>query len=354
MMSLEELLRQVGSREGSDLHLLAGVPTKIRVHGHLVRVEDQPPDVEALVMPLLDKRHSAIFAQNGEVDFGYDVPGFSRFRVNLFRQHRGLGAVFRRIPSEIPTLEELGIPDGVRRFLGMDRGIVLVTGPTGSGKSSTLAAMLGEINRTEARHVVTIEDPIEYVHRDGLSTFTQREVGDDTASFAEALRSAARQDPDLILLGEMRDRETIRAALTLAEMGNLVFSTVHTNSAARTIDRIVEVFDETEQPLVRTMLATSLKGILSQILCRRADGNGRVAVTELLFTSTALGAIIRSGDTHKVDTLFQAGRGEGMHRMDDTLYRLASEGLVAGDEAYQKANDKSRFSRFLPDDAAKL
>jgi len=224
---------------------------------------------------------------------------------------------------------------------------VLVTGPTGSGKSSTLAALLDLINHRDARHIVTIEDPVEYLHPDDKCTFSQREVGDDTASFADALRSAARQDPDLVLVGEMRDYETIRLALTLAEMGMLVFSTLHTTSAARTVDRIVEVFPEDQQAAARAMLAESLQGVLSQVLCRSADGRGRLAATELLFTSTALRSVIREGAAHKIESMLHAGRAEGMHRMDDSLFRLAEERDVAGEEAYRLAADKARFARFL-------
>jgi twitching motility protein PilT len=267
--------------------------------------------------------------------------------VNVFRHQGGTGAVFRLIPRRIPTLDELSLPPEVARFADVQSGLVLVTGPTGSGKSSTLAALLAMINLREKRHIVTIEDPIEYVHIDVESAFTQREVGRDTDSFAAALRSAARQDPDLLLVGEMRDKETIHSALTLAEMGMLVFSTLHTNSAGRTIDRIVEVFPEEQQLQIRSMLAESLQGVLSQILCRRADALGRVPATELLFTSTALKSVIREGAAHKIESMLQAGRTEGMHRMDDSLYRLASDGVVAGEEAYRKASDKARFARFI-------
>jgi twitching motility protein PilT len=296
---------------------------------------------------LLDDRHRRIFEREGETDLAYEVEGAGRFRVNVFNHHGGLGAVFRIIPQKIPTLEELQLPAEVERFSRLPAGLVLVTGPTGSGKSSTLAALLDVINTSYDRHVVTIEDPIEFVHADRRSTFTQREVGRDTESVAAALRSAARQDPDLILVGEMRDRETIHLALTLAEMGMLVFSTLHTNSAGRTIDRIVEVFPEDRQTQIRAMLAGSLQGVLSQLLCRSLDGEGRVPATELLFTSTALRSVIREGAAYKIESMLQGGRSEGMHRMDDSLFQLARGGTIAGEEAYRKAQDKSRFLRFM-------
>ncbi|HEX5136620.1 MAG TPA: PilT/PilU family type 4a pilus ATPase [Planctomycetota bacterium] len=343
---VDDLLRQVVERSGSDLHLLDGLPPKVRVHGALEALDVPPPPVEKLLAPVLDVRHRAIFDSLGETDLAYAVEGAGRFRVNVFRHQGGIGAVFRLIPRHIPTLDELSLPPEVAHLADVRSGLVLVTGPTGSGKSSTLAALLTMINQREKRHVVTIEDPIEYVHHDVESTFTQREVGRDTESFAAALRSAARQDPDLLLVGEMRDKETIHSALTLAEMGMLVFSTLHTNSAGRTIDRIVEVFPEEQQTQIRSMLAESLQGVLSQILCRRNDVEGRVPATELLFTSTALKSVIREGAAHKIESMLQAGRAEGMHRMDDSLFQLASEGLIPGEEAYRKASDKARFVRF--------
>jgi twitching motility protein PilT len=344
---VDDLLRQVVERSGSDLHLLDGLPPKVRVHGALEPLDVPPAPVEKLVAPVLDDRHKGIFERFGETDLAYAVEGAGRFRVNVFRHQGGTGAVFRLIPRHIPTLDELSLPPEVARFADVQSGLVLVTGPTGSGKSSTLAALLAMINLREKRHIVTVEDPIEYVHIDVESTFTQREVGRDTDSFAAALKSAARQDPDLLLVGEMRDKETIHSALTLAEMGMLVFSTLHTNSAGRTIDRIVEVFPEEQQLQIRSMLAESLQGVLSQILCRRADVEGRIPATELLFTSTALKSVIREGAAHKIESMLQAGRAEGMHRMDDSLFRLASEGMISGEEAYRKASDKARFGRFV-------
>ncbi|MCZ6572085.1 MAG: PilT/PilU family type 4a pilus ATPase [Planctomycetota bacterium] len=348
-MPLDALLRHLCERSGSDLHLLQGQGPKIRVHGRLVAAElpGDAPDVEELVSPLLDDAHRARFERNGEVDLAYQTEAAGRFRVNVFRHHGGVGAVFRHIPIRIPTLEELDIPGKVERFTHMKSGLVLVTGPTGSGKSSTLAAVLDKINHSDSRHVITIEDPIEFLHTDDRCIFTQREVGRDTESFALALRSAGRQDPDLLLVGEMRDRETIQLALTLAEMGMLVFSTLHTNSAGRTIDRIVEVFPEASQAQIRSMLAGSLQGVLSQILCRRADGTGRVPATELLFSSTAVRSVIREGASHKIESILQAGRSEGMHSMDDSLLRLVQDGSIEGFEAYRKATDKSRFHRFI-------
>ena len=345
-MKLDDLLRELRRRSGSDLHLLDGLPPKVRIDGALEIVGDVTPDVAGLVTPIVDEMHKKTFDEFGEVDLAHEVADVGRFRVNVFRHHGGLGAVFRIIPQTIPTLEELSIPSEVERFASVRAGLVLVTGPTGSGKSSTLAALLDMVNQDRAEHIITVEDPIEFVHSDKKSSFTQREVGADTESFADALRSAARQDPGLILVGEMRDKETISLALTLAEMGMLVFSTLHTNSAGRTIDRIVKVFPEDQQGHVRTMLAMSLQGVLSQILCRRADGEGRIPATELLFTSNALQSVIREGASHKIESMLQAGRGQGMHRMDDSLYRMVEEGLINREEGFRKAEDKGRFERF--------
>ena len=347
MSRIDEMLRTLHQRGGSDLHLLEGTPPKARIHGRLDLLEDVPVPVEPLVEPVFDDRHRTIFEERGEVDLAYEVEGVARFRVNVFQHHHGVGAVFRTIPRRIPSLEELNIPTEVERFTSIRSGLVLVTGPTGSGKSSTLAALLNLINLSEKRHIITIEDPIEFRHNDVESTFTQREVGRDTDSFADALRSAARQSPDLVLVGEMRDQETIRLSLTLAEMGMLVFSTLHTNSASRTVDRIVEVFQEEQQPQIRSMLAGSLRGVMSQILCRRIDQTGRVPATELMFDSSAIRAVIREGAAHKIESMIQAGRARGMHRMDDSLFRLVSEDIIAGEEAYRKANDKGRFQRFV-------
>ncbi|MHC4452108.1 MAG: type IV pilus twitching motility protein PilT [Planctomycetota bacterium] len=347
MSEIDDLLRALHERGGSDLHLLEGTPPKARIHGRLDLLEDLPVPVSPLVAPLLDDRHREIYEERGEVDLTYEVTGVARFRVNVFRHHHGMGAVFRTIPRRIPSLDELNIPSEVERFTTMRSGLVLITGPTGSGKSSTLAALLNLINLSEKKHIITIEDPIEFRHNDVESTFTQREVGRDTDSFADALRSAARQSPDLVLVGEMRDQETIRLALTLAEMGMLVFSTLHTNSASRTIDRIVEVFPEEQQPQVRAMLSGSLRGVMSQILCRRIDQTGRVPATELMFNSTAIRAVIREGAAHKIESMIQAGRSAGMHRMDDSLFQLVSEDQIAGEEAFRKAGDKGRFQRFV-------
>ncbi len=349
---LNTLLGELIEQEGSDLHLIDGVVPKIRVHGHLTRLRDVPVEVGPLALPLLDDRQRALFDDHGEVDLAHELPDRARFRVNVFRHRGGVGAVFRLIPRRIPSLEELNVPAEVARFADLRSGLVLVTGPTGSGKSSTLAALLDLVNQRDGRHVVTIEDPIEFVHTDKNSWFTQREIGKDSESFADALLSAGRQDPDLVLVGEMRDRETIQLALTLAETGTLVFSTLHTNSAGRTIDRIIEVFDEDHQHHVRSMLGGSLRGVLSQILCPRTEGGGRVPATELLFSSTALASIVRDGATHKIESLFHAGRSEGMHRLDDSLHRLAREEIIPGEFAYRSAGDRSRFERFMPSDEA--
>ena len=343
---IQKLLKMIRDLNGSDLHISSGMPPKIRVHGHLRPITKEPltnDQVEKLLLPVLDEKRLATFTEKNDLDWAYAMPGLARFRCSYFQQQQGMGGVFRLIPEEIKPVEELGVPKHVENFCKLKNGLVLCTGPTGSGKSTTLAALVDYINRNQSRHIVTIEEPIEFVHQNKTSQITQREVGIDTESFAKALRSVGRQDPDVILVGELRDLETIGLAITAAEMGYLVFATLHTNSAAKTIDRIIDVFPEEQQNQVRTMLAYSLKGIIAQLLIPQKDGKGRVAVNELLFYDGSLPNIIREGAVHKIISLIEGGRGKGMQLMDDAILVRLKEGVISGDNAYRWATEKKKF-----------
>jgi twitching motility protein PilT len=346
MATIDKFFRALKDQGGSDLHLQAGQPPKFRIHGRLEPL-NMPPlsnsEAEKILMEILDDRKKRRFLSKMDLDFAYEVEGVARFRCNFLRQHYGIGAVFRIIPTRIKSLEEIGVPLVLKRLCELRSGLVLVTGPTGSGKSTTLAAMIDYINVNYSKHVITIEDPIEFVHENKQSIITQREVGSDTESFRSGLKGAAREDPDVILVGEMRDLETISLAITCAEMGNLVFGTLHTNNAAKTIDRIIDVFPEDQQEQIRTMLSVSLKGVCAQLLLRKVDGAGRVPVNEVMFGSDALGAIIREGAIHKIVTYIEGNRGEGMQLMDDSIMAALKRGDISPNEAFMKAIDKSRF-----------
>jgi twitching motility protein PilT len=334
------------AEDGSDLHLAEGQPPKIRRHGQLT-VLDHPMLTADTMRGYLEEICAADrwqrFVESGDVDFAYVFEDKARFRSNYFYQAHGMGAVFRTIPSKIKTLDELNLPSVLKTFSLLRSGLVLVTGPTGSGKSTTLAAIIDLINNTSARHILTIEEPIEFVHPNKRSIVCQREVGIDVNSFADGLRTAGRQDCDVILVGEMRDYETISLAVSAATMGSLVFGTLHTNSAVKTVDRIIDAFPAAQQAQIRTMLADSLKGVCAQILLRAADGNGRMACNEILLSSAALANSIREGKIQNIRNIIQGGRGQGMQLMDDAIQKLLSEHKISAQEAYLKATDKSRF-----------
>jgi twitching motility protein PilT len=291
---------------------------------------------------------------SGDLDFAYEMNEASRFRCNYLKQTNGLGCVFRLIPTKIMTLEQLGIPPVVKEFGNMRGGLVLVTGPTGSGKSTTLAALIDYINTNFTRHIITVEEPIEFVHVNKKSIITQREVPEHALSFAQGLKASLREDADIVLVGEMRDLETIQLALTAAETGLLVFGTLHTNNARKTVDRLVDVFPSDQQAQVRTMLANSLRGVVAQLLLKRCDGGGRLAVNEILIVNTAASSIIREGATQKLQDVLVAGKGQGMQFMDDAIWQVMQQGKVSPVEAYMKAIDKNRFRVFLGDDADKV
>lgn len=342
---LDLLLKQ----NGSDLHLVSGNPPRIRIYGEIHPVkyreltEDETKDLLFEIMP---DRVRTIFQANGGADFGYELTGSSRFRVNAFRHRDGIGAVFRAIPEKIDTLDELNMPPVLKALTRQRKGLILVSGPTGSGKSTTLAAMIDFINTERKGHIITIEDPVEHVHKHNGCLISQREVGDHTESFASALRSALREDPDVILVGELRDLETISLAVTAAEMGILILATLHTNGAAAAVDRIINVFPPGEEPYIRSMLSTSLCGVISQQLVKTADNRGRLAAVETLINNSAASNIIREGKTEQLETVIQGSALQGMQSIDMALRRLLDEKLITGEEAYRKARLKSNFEQY--------
>jgi twitching motility protein PilT len=352
MARLDELFVLLKEHKGSDLHLGAGREPRIRLHGHLEKVPGWPVlsdgDLRGLLGELTTEKQWETFTTTLDLDFAYGLEGVARFRANYFNQEDGAGAVFRIIPEEIIPIEKLRLPPSVETIAHFEHGLVLVTGPTGSGKSTTLASIIDAINLSHDHHIVTIEDPIEFVHPNKKSTISQREVGTDTDSFAAALRGAIRQDPNVILVGELRDYETISLAITAAEMGVLVFGTLHTNSASKTIDRVIDVFPTDQQRQVRGMLASSLAAVVSQLLLRTADGKGRVAAIELLLRTSGLANVIREGNTPMINSIIQGGKKDGMQSMDDALYAYAKEGRISGEDAWLKASNKKRFEEFAP------
>jgi twitching motility protein PilT len=350
MARIDTYLRKVREHNGSDLHIASNVVPKIRIHGRLVPLNEPPIPPEVLndyIFEVLDERRSKIYRTRNDLDMAYELPGTARFRVNVFRTRHGPAAVFRLIPEEITPMEQLGVPLIVLNYAHLKSGLILVTGPTGSGKSTTLAAILDYINTNQKKHIITIEEPIEFVHYNKKSHFTQREVGVDTESFAAALRGASREDPDVVLVGELRDTETIGLAITAAEMGNLVFATLHTNTAAKTVDRIIDVFPEDQQNQVRIMLSVTLKGVCAQLLLPKKDGKGRVPVNEILMGSFGVGNIIREGNVAKIVSVIEGGRGEGMQLMDDSILQRYNEGSISAETAYLFANQKQRFQHLL-------
>ncbi|HVR98760.1 MAG TPA: type IV pilus twitching motility protein PilT [Thermoanaerobaculia bacterium] len=354
MPRLHELFHYLKDHGGSDLHLASGLEPRVRVHGSLAAVEGWPVlDDEGLcdiLREIATDEQWEEYRRTGDLDFAYGMEGVARFRANYLQQSNGSGAVFRIIPETIVPLEKLRLPKAIESLAHLQQGLVLVTGPTGSGKSTTLAAIIDRINETYAKHIVTIEDPVEFVHKNKKSVFSQREVGTDTESFGAALRAAIRQDADVILVGEMRDLETISLAVTAAEMGALVFGTLHTNGAANTIDRLIDAFPAEEQAQIRTTLAESMAGVVSQLLLRTADGQGRCAVNEILLKTPGLANIIREGNTPMLQTIMQGGRNQGMQLMDDALMALVDEKRITPREAYMKATIKARFENLVEED----
>ncbi len=344
-MDITELLAFSVKNKASDLHLSAGLPPMIRVDGDVRRINVPPMDhkmVHSLVYDIMNDKQRKDFEEFYEIDFSFALPGIARFRVNAFNQNRGAAAVFRTIPSQVLTLEELGAPQSFKEMCMHPRGLVLVTGPTGSGKSTTLAAMIDYINDNHYGHILTIEDPIEFVHESKKCLMNQREVHRDTLGFSEALRSALREDPDIVLVGEMRDLETIRLALTAAETGHLVFGTLHTSSAAKTIDRIVDVFPAAEKDMTRSMLSESLQAVISQTLLKK-NGGGRIAAHEIMIGTPAIRNLIREDKVAQMYSAIQTGLGVGMQTLDQCLKDLLAKGLIARQDARDKAKNKEDF-----------
>ncbi len=346
---IDEYLREVLVRNGSDLHFVAGDPPRIRLYGDLQTLREErlgQDQAREMITEIMTRPALARLEEKDGADLAYTIPGVSRFRVNVFRHIGGLGAVFRAIPSKALTLDQLNMPEAVRSLCRTNNGLILVTGKTGSGKSTTLAAMIDDINARVKGHILTIEDPIEFVHPRKSCLVSQREVGVHSPSFAEALHSALREDPDVVLVGELRDLETISIAVTAAEMGILVMGTLHTNGAAATVDRIVNAFPADKQAHVRTMLSTSLRGVISQQLIQRTDKRGRVAALEILINTPAVSNLIRQGKLDQIENAMQSGALHGMRTMDAAIQEMLDKGLISGRAAYEKAINKQRFEQF--------
>ena len=352
---INRYLRQMLSLGGSDLHLSINCPPKARIHGNIQPLEDEiltPERMESMMKEIcFPAKRWETFMQTHDLDFAHEIEGLARFRVNFLYNYFGMGCVMRQIPSKILTLEQLKLPEQLKEICNYKSGLVLVTGPTGSGKSTTLAAMIDYINENMQRHIITIEDPIEFVHTNKQCTIVHREVGIHAESFPSALRGAMRSDPDIVLIGEMRENETMRLGLTCAAMGMLVFATLHTNNAPKTVDRIIDAFPANEQAQIRTMLAECLQAVVSQLLCRKIGG-GRIACHEILLWTEGLPNTIREGAIANIRTIIESSKGMGMRSMDGGLRELMEQGIISPEEAYMKASDKKMFHEFLPQDSA--
>jgi twitching motility protein PilT len=336
----------------SDLHLSSGSQPILRIRGELERVKYkilENDELKALLYEITPEERIKQFEETGDLDFAYEIKGLARYRANFFRQLHGVGAVFREIPSKILTVEDLGLPMVIKRLAILPKGLVLVTGPTGSGKSTTLAAIIDHANRSRKDHILTIEDPIEFVHENVNCTINHREIGRHTRSFATALRGALREDPDIILVGEMRDLETVSLAIEAAETGHLVFATLHTISASKTVDRIIEVFPADQQAQIRATLADALRAVISQTLFKRVDIKGRVAALEIMIATHAVRNLVREGKTYQIPSVIQTGKKFGMQSMDDAIMELLKRKWISGDEAYNKSLDKEKFKTYVSD-----
>ena len=350
MAKIDAFFKLMHEQGASDLHLVAGQPPALRIRGDIERVKYKVltnDDLRGMLYEITPEDKVKVFEETGDVDFGYEIPGLARYRSNFFMQKNGVGAVFREIPSTIMTAEDLGLPPVIKKLSSLPRGLVVVTGPTGSGKSTTLAAIIDEANKTRHDHIITVEDPIEFVHNSLSCLVNHREVGIHTKSFSAALRGALREDPDIILVGEMRDLETISLAIEAASTGHLVFGTLHTTSAAKTVDRIVEVFPANEQAQIRSTLADGIRAIVAQVLFKRSDKKGRCPALEILIATPAVRNLIRESKTHQLNSMIQTGKKYGMQLLDEAIMDLFNKGWISGDAAYQKANDKAKFRPLL-------
>ena len=352
MPRLDAYFRAMQQQGASDLHLVSGSLPAMRIHGELKKLKAEPltdDGLRELLRELAPAEAWAKYEEAGDLDFAYELEGVARFRANYFVQKYGAAAVFRLIPSKILTCEQLGLPEAVKRLAYLKKGLVLVTGPTGSGKSTTLAAIIDEANQNRRDNIITVEDPIEFVHESKAGLVSHREVGTHTRSFASALRAALREDPDVILVGEMRDKETVALAIEAAATGHLVFGTLHTQNAPKTVDRVIEVFTAEEQPQIRSTLADSLKAVVAQNLFKRTDGKGRLAALEVMIVTPAVSNLIREGKTYQIPSAIQTGKKHGMQSLDTAILEALEKKLIDPREAYDKAVDKEKFLKFLPE-----
>jgi twitching motility protein PilT len=350
MAQIDAFFKLMNDQGASDLHLISGQQPVLRIQGELERVKYKSldnDDLKGMLYEIAPEEKVKVFEETGDVDFAYEIPGLARYRANFFEQKYGVAAVFREIPSSVATCEQLGLPPVVRRLATLPRGLVLVTGPTGSGKSTTLAAIIDEANKTRKDHILTVEDPIEFVHKSEKAIVNHREVGLHTRSFAAALRGALREDPDIILVGEMRDLETISLAIEASATGHLVFGTLHTTSAAKTVDRVIEVFPVSQQEQIRNTLADGLRAVVAQTLFKRVDKSGRVPALEIMIANPAVRNLIREGKTFQIPSMIQTGKKYGMQSLDDAILVHLENKRISPDDAYNKAYDKGKFRPFM-------
>jgi len=350
MATIDAFFKLMNEQGASDLHLVSGQQPALRIRGEIERIKYDTltnDGLKAMLYEITPEHKIKTFEELGDVDFAYEIPGLARYRANFFMQKYGCAAVFREIPSKVLTAQQLGLPQVITKLASLPRGLVLVTGPTGSGKSTTLAAIIDEANRTRKDHIITIEDPIEFVHQSQSCIVNHREVGLHTKGFTAALRGALREDPDIILVGELRDLETISLAVEAASTGHLVFGTLHTTSAAKTVDRIIEVFPASEQMQIRSTLADGLRAVIAQVLFKRVDKKGRCAALEILIANGAVRNLIRESKTFQIPSMIQTGKKYGMQLLDDAIMELVNKGWIAPDDAYLKANDKAKFRPML-------
>jgi len=350
MAKIDAFFQLLHEQGASDLHLVTGQQPAMRIRGDIERIKYDVlnnDELKAMLYEIAPEYKVKLFEETGDIDFAYEIPGLARYRANYFQQKWGVAAVFREIPSKILTCQDLGLPDVIAKLALLPRGLVLVTGPTGSGKSTTLAAIINEANRLRKDHIITIEDPIEFVHQSQSCIVNHREVGMHTKTFTAALRGALREDPDIILVGEMRDLETISLAIEAASTGHLVFGTLHTTSAAKTVDRIIEVFPANQQAQIRSTLADGIRAVISQTLFKRIDKKGRCAALEILIASAAVRNLVRESKTFQIPSTIQTGKKYGMQLLDDAIFELLNRGWIGGDDAYAKCNDKPRFRQFV-------
>ncbi|MCF8721942.1 type IV pilus twitching motility protein PilT [Nitrospina gracilis] len=350
MAKIDAFFKLMNEQGASDLHLVAGSQPVLRIHGDMERVKYkvlENDELKAILYEIAPEDKIKVFEETGDIDFAYEVPGLARYRANYFQQKWGVGAVFREIPSTILTAEQLGLPSVLTKLAMLHKGMVLVTGPTGSGKSTTLAAMMDYVNKNKKAHIITVEDPVEFVHKSASCVVNHREVGVHTKSFKAALKGALREDPDIILVGEMRDLETIELALEAASTGHLVFGTLHTQSAAKTVDRVIDVFPANQQAQIRTTLSESLKGVVAQNLFKRVDKKGRLAVLEVLVVTPATSNLIREGKTFQIPSVIQTGKKYGMQSLDDAILEALQAKKISAEDAYDKAIVKERFVQYL-------